>query len=141
MIQSLEKKRYTPFSERLADEFEVFVWKNRKAQAAKGYNDDLIMAWAIAIWVRESVLGKAAINEDITRVLADCIRVRHTKAPSRNPNAPMQVNIHGGREVGYGIYTRQGIKPGSADPMGRGMGDFFDSVAFDGPSTGRNRKK
>lgn len=43
-------------SKRLLEELKVFVWLNNKAQAQKGYNDDLVMAWAIGCWVRDTAL-------------------------------------------------------------------------------------
>ena len=43
-------------SNRLYNEFKTFVWHNGKAQAMRGYNDDLVIACAIACWVRETAL-------------------------------------------------------------------------------------
>ena len=43
-------------SKRLIREMRTFVWKNGKAQAQKGYNDDLVMAFAIAMYVRDGSL-------------------------------------------------------------------------------------
>lgn len=40
-------------SPRLLDEFREFIWVNNKPQAARSANDDLIMAFAGGIWVRE----------------------------------------------------------------------------------------
>ena len=41
---------------RTLTELETFVWINGKAQAQKGYNDDLTMCLAIGCWVFETVL-------------------------------------------------------------------------------------
>ena len=41
---------------RLINEFKTFVWNNWKAEAMRGYNDDLVMACAIASWIRETAL-------------------------------------------------------------------------------------
>lgn len=43
-------------SKRSLDEFETFVWTNGRAEAQKGYNDDLTLAWAMAFWVRDTAL-------------------------------------------------------------------------------------
>lgn len=43
-------------SVRLINEFKTFVWNNGKAEAMRGYNDDLVMACAIASWIRETAL-------------------------------------------------------------------------------------
>ena len=42
-------------SKRLFNEMKTFVWHNGKPQAMKKHNDDLIMACAIACWVRDTV--------------------------------------------------------------------------------------
>jgi hypothetical protein len=43
-------------SKRLIQELFVFVWLNGKAQAQIGYNDDLVMSFAIALWLRDTSL-------------------------------------------------------------------------------------
>ena len=43
-------------SKRLIQELFVFVWLNGKAQAQVGYNDDLVMAYAIGLWLRDTSL-------------------------------------------------------------------------------------
>lgn len=39
------------YSKRLVDELRTFVWKGSKAQAMKGYNDDLVMSLAIGLYL------------------------------------------------------------------------------------------
>ena len=41
---------------RLANELKTFIWKSGKAQAMRTYNDDLVMACAIACWIRDTAL-------------------------------------------------------------------------------------
>lgn len=43
-------------SSRLLEELFVFIWNGQKPEAQKGYNDDLVMAFAIALFVRDSAL-------------------------------------------------------------------------------------
>ena len=43
-------------SKRTINELMTFIWKNGKAQAADGYNDDLTMALGIGLWVRDTAL-------------------------------------------------------------------------------------
>ena len=38
----------------------TFIWRNGKPQAMKGYHDDLIMALAIACWVRDTALQNSS---------------------------------------------------------------------------------
>ena len=41
---------------RLIDELYTFIWKNGKAQAMDGYNDDVVMSFAIGLWIRDTAL-------------------------------------------------------------------------------------
>jgi hypothetical protein len=43
-------------SKRTIDELFTFVWANGRAEAARGYNDDLTMALGIGLWVRDTAL-------------------------------------------------------------------------------------
>jgi len=60
MVSALEMymREGTPIirSKRLIQELFVFVWLNGKAQAQVGYNDDLVMAYAIGLWLRDTSL-------------------------------------------------------------------------------------
>lgn len=51
-------------SKRMLDELAVFRWKSGKAEAAPGYNDDLVLAYCQGLWVREVAirLRQAGIN-------------------------------------------------------------------------------
>ena len=41
-------------SKRLIDELFVFIWNGQRAEAQRGYNDDLVMAYCIGLWVRDT---------------------------------------------------------------------------------------
>jgi hypothetical protein len=43
-------------SKRLYEELNVFIWNGAKAEAMKGYNDDLVMSLGIGLWIRETAL-------------------------------------------------------------------------------------
>jgi len=43
-------------SNRLIDELFVFIYNGNRAEAMSGYNDDLVMSFAIALWVRDTAL-------------------------------------------------------------------------------------
>ena len=43
-------------SQRLIDELFVFIYNGNRAEAMSGYNDDLVMSFAIALWVRDTAL-------------------------------------------------------------------------------------
>ena len=52
---------------RLVDELFVFIFNNGKAEALKGYNDDLVMSLAIGLWIRETALRLYDDNMQMTR--------------------------------------------------------------------------
>tara|TARA_R110002074_G_scaffold152267_2_gene306189 strand:+ start:3237 stop:4820 length:1584 start_codon:yes stop_codon:yes gene_type:complete len=56
----IRNKLITIYSSRLTNEMKTFIWKNGKPQAMKGYHDDLIMALAIACWVRDTAIQNSA---------------------------------------------------------------------------------
>ena len=60
MVSKLEslfrEKSIIIHSLRLYEELNVFIWNGPKAEAMKGYNDDLVMSLAIGLWVRETAL-------------------------------------------------------------------------------------
>ncbi len=41
-------------SKRLLDELMTFIWNSVRAEAMVGYNDDLVMSYAIGLWVRDT---------------------------------------------------------------------------------------
>tara|TARA_B110000858_G_scaffold194974_1_gene250412 strand:- start:1703 stop:3283 length:1581 start_codon:yes stop_codon:yes gene_type:complete len=43
-------------SRRLIDELLVFIWNGNRPEAQRGYNDDLVMAFAISLFVRDHAL-------------------------------------------------------------------------------------
>jgi hypothetical protein len=47
------------YSSRLLNEFKTFVWNNGRPQAMRSYNDDLIMAFAIGCWVKDTAFAEA----------------------------------------------------------------------------------
>lgn len=54
-------------SKRLVNEMYVFVWLNGKAQAQRGYNDDLIMALAMFFYVRDTALRLRQLGIELIR--------------------------------------------------------------------------
>ena len=52
----IRTKLITIKSQRLANEMKTFIWNNGKAEAMRGYNDDLVMACAISCWIRDIAL-------------------------------------------------------------------------------------
>jgi hypothetical protein len=54
-------------SSRLIDELFTFIYMNGRAEAMKGYNDDLVMAFSIGLWVRDTALRLRQQGVDLTK--------------------------------------------------------------------------
>ena len=67
MIEYVREKSVTFQSKRLIQEMRVFIWKNGKAQAQDRYNDDLLMACATALYVRDTALRLRQQGMDLAR--------------------------------------------------------------------------
>ena len=67
MEQYIREKDVTIRSTRLIDELFTFIWSGNRAEAMRGYNDDLIMAFAIGLWVRDTALRLRQEGIDLTK--------------------------------------------------------------------------
>jgi len=67
MMEYVRERSTTIQSKRLLEEMRVFIWKNSKAQAQVGYNDDLVMAFAIGLYVRDTALKLRTEGMNLTR--------------------------------------------------------------------------
>ena len=54
-------------SNRLIDELFTFIYHNNRAEAMPGYNDDLVMAFAIGLWVRDTALRLRTEGIELTK--------------------------------------------------------------------------
>ena len=74
----IRNKLITTYSSRLANELRTFIWTNGKPQALKGYNDDLVMALAIACWVRDTALQSNQRDLNYQKAFVDAIITSRT---------------------------------------------------------------
>jgi hypothetical protein len=61
------EKAVTVRSNRLIDELFTFIFNNGRAEAMKSYNDDLVMAFCIGLWVRDTALRLRQEGIDLTK--------------------------------------------------------------------------
>lgn len=84
--QYFSEKAPIIYSKRLYNEMTVFMWIDGKAQAARGYNDDLIMSFAIGLMVRDTSLKLLSIGIDLTKTtLRNANRFIMKTGPQTNP--------------------------------------------------------
>ena len=61
--ECLRNGRIKIHSVRFYEEMKTFVWKNRKAAAMKGHNDDLVMSLAIGSWLADNNSSTYNVNQ------------------------------------------------------------------------------
>jgi hypothetical protein len=66
-------------SKRTVTELETFIWKNAKAEALEGYNDDLTMALAIGLWVRDTAMRLRSEGVELNKKMLDNISSTQVK--------------------------------------------------------------
>ena len=99
-IEYVTNKSVLIRSKRLVEELRVFIWKSGKAQSMSGYNDDLVMAFCTALYVRDTALRLKQQSVTLTQAQLDTIvKVndrRSISSPNNNPY--IMKNEHGGAE-------------------------------------------
>ena len=79
----------------------VFVWKNGRPEAQTGYNDDLVMAFGVAMFLRDTSLKFQQHSHDMTRAtLGNMSKSTYVGAYSANGvKNPYEIdNPYGGKE-------------------------------------------
>lgn len=66
-MEYVRDRSVTIQSKRLLSEMRVFIWKNGRAEAQLGYNDDLVMSFATALYVRDTALRLRQQGMDLAR--------------------------------------------------------------------------
>ena len=87
-------------SKRLLEEMKVFVWKNGRAEAQTGYNDDLVMPFGIAMYLRDTSLKFHQQSQDLTRATLGNM-TKSTYIGAYNPNSVQNP---------YSIQTEHGME-------------------------------
>lgn len=62
---------FTVRSSRMIAELETFIWKNGRPEALQGYNDDLVLALCIGLWVRDTALRLRQEGIELTKLAID----------------------------------------------------------------------
>ena len=75
MEEFVRNQLITIYSSRIIGEFKTFIWSNNRAQAMRSYNDDLVMALAIACWVRDTALTVNQRDMEYNRAMVGSMKV------------------------------------------------------------------
>jgi hypothetical protein len=106
MRDSIENKIATIKSRRLLEEFRVFIWKNNKQQAMNGYNDDLVMSFAMGMYLRETSLRYRKTAESLTYSALNNYSRTTSEMPLYNANSninqnPWGMNVNNSQGQGF----------------------------------------
>jgi hypothetical protein len=82
----------TIYSSRAINEFKTFIWNNNRAQAMRSYHDDLIMALAIACWVRDTALEIDKKDLEYKRAMVGSMMLRSKTFQTNNPGDRIMVD-------------------------------------------------
>ena len=84
----LRRKQLMSYSSRLYDELKTFIWKNGKAQAQKGKNDDLVMSLAIGVWLYDTSPVLTQQGQKLSSAMLEAFAVN---SDSGNKNLPKDI--------------------------------------------------
>jgi len=96
-------KGVTIQSKRLIEEMKTFIWRNGRPEAQSGYNDDLVMAFSIAMYIRDTALKFNQRGLDLTKESLNNMKVNRTAyqggygSNNKVPN-PYQIDTTNGKE-------------------------------------------
>jgi len=86
-------------SKRLIEEMKVFIWRNGRAEAQSGYNDDLVMSYSTAMYLRDTALKNKAQGVELSRATLNNI-----SKPSQYQGA----YFSSGTDNPYNMHTNSG---------------------------------
>lgn len=89
-------------SKRTLEEIKVFIWKNGRPEAQSGYNDDLVIPYCIAMYLRDTALKYKQQGLEMTKVMINNIQKTNYQQNGhfyRNGvSNPYSMNINGQNE-------------------------------------------
>ena len=90
-------------STRLIDELFVFIYKNSKTEALDGYNDDLVMAYSILLWIRDTAIRIQSERSELQSSMLGAIGTLNERTPimtndHKPKNNPYEIDINGEKE-------------------------------------------
>ena len=86
---------------RTIDELFTFIWNNGRAEAMRGYNDDLTMSLSIGLWVRDTALRLRQEGIDLTKQALGSITTQNYTGlygSTTLQDNPWEMDINGHRE-------------------------------------------
>lgn len=73
--ECIRNMSFTFHSKRMIEELNTFIWNNGRAEAAKGYNDDLVMSAAIGVWMYDNYIFPSHASDDARKSMLTAIKL------------------------------------------------------------------
>jgi len=86
--EAVADKGVTFQSIRLLEEMKVFIWRNGRAEAQSGYNDDLVMAFSIGCYLRDTAFKLRQSGMEMTKSILNSMTANTTKYSGGYSNMP-----------------------------------------------------
>jgi hypothetical protein len=84
----IRNKLVTIYSRRIFNEMKTFVWQSGRPQAMRGYNDDLVMAFAIGCWVKDAAFEVNQRDIEYRKAFLNCMKKNDTIINTSIPGQP-----------------------------------------------------
>ncbi len=110
----IRNKQIRIYSSRFYDEIKTFIWKGQKAQAMRGYNDDLVMSLAIGVWLFDTSAEYGKHASSLNQAMLDAMKVNVNKYN----NTPDIVLEQRGFRDALGVNRENGKKSTGASGWG-----------------------
>jgi len=87
--EMLRNKQLISYSSRFYEELKVFTWQSGKAQAKRGFNDDLVMSLAIGSWLYDASSDYSKNSKDLNNAMLAGMSVQ-IKEYDQTPEAALK---------------------------------------------------
>ena len=85
--ETIRNKLIKVYSSRFYEEIKTFTWQGQKAQARRGFNDDLVMSMAIAMWLYDASSDYSTTTKALNDAMLKAMSVSSNVYESPNPAA------------------------------------------------------
>jgi len=118
----LRNKMVKIYSSRFYEELKTFVWVGNKAQGMKGHNDDLVMSFAIGVWIFDTAEGYSKNSRGLNDAMLKAMSV------SRNTYDDMPDAILEGRPYNNPGNERKNVDPKKQPQRGIHSSDIKNKI-------------
>ena len=90
----IRNKQIISYSSRFYEELKVFTWQSGKAQAKRGFNDDLVMSLAIGSWLYDASSDYSKDSKSINEAILNAFKLERNEYKSESAGNGMGSPIY-----------------------------------------------